>query len=350
MAAKIEDVARYAGVSTATVSRVFNAKPNVSDDTRSRVRAAIELLGYEGQQRLVVDQFCVVGIVVADTDSSVAREIIRMLSSTLALSGITVVTTHFDGTVRSERRALELLAERRASAVVVLNAAGAPDDEDPQRYSALQSNGTPVVVIGGDAAVAGVVSVRWDDAATIRSAVACLIGNGHRSLGFIARDDEWMSVHRKIDAFEDLHKARPPAARVERVGGRPDETELAVQRLLPLGVTGIICETEWIASAALRAIRRARLRVPQDISVISCEDSRMLAALDPPVTALRQSVDHLSRAVALELVQRLTGHGSRAHDLMFGSELIMRGSVESVHLSSLALPRAGVGESNALGR
>ncbi|NEM91050.1 LacI family DNA-binding transcriptional regulator [Galbitalea soli] len=331
MASTLEDVARYAGVSIATASRVFNAKPNVAEDTRLKVNAAIDHLGYAGQQRTGQEHLRVVGVVVPDVDSSVFREAVRILSATLASSGISSVIVTVDGTPEAERRALDLLVERRMSGVVVFDGDDGAGEQAASPWAELRERGIPVLTIGGREGIPHVASVRWDDGAAVRAAADCLVTHGHRSIALVVGDDDRAATERRVEAFRDYcDQAEGP----ERVTGMIEHSATAgadVERLAVVlaqrGATAVIAETEWIATSALRALRRSGHRVPQDVSLICLEDSRMLAAVDPPVTAMRQSVELLARTAALELVRQLGGRGAQAHALVFGSELILRSTV-----------------------
>lgn len=328
MGSSLEEVAKYAGVSIATVSRVYNSKPNVSATTRATVTAAIAHLGYDGHQRLAADRFRVIGVVVCDDDSAMYRDVVRVLAQSLSLSRITVITVFVDGTIDAEQQAIEMLLERRISGIAMIAGHYRKGDARETGFAGLRARSIPLVAVGEASGDAEVPSVSWDDRSTVHLAVEHLIEHGHEAIGFIARDDEWNSTERKISAFERAGANRAGGLRllVERAGSMSESADVAATDLLARGVTALLCETDWMAVGALRAVARLGLAVPTDVSLVAFEDSKMLAALRPSVSAIRQSVEQVGRAAAHELVRQLDGGRSRGSGLTFHPELVVRES------------------------
>lgn len=100
----------------------------------------------------------------------------------------------------------------------------------------------------------------------------------------------------------------------------------AAQRLLDRGVSGIVCGSDVMALGVIRAARMRGLRVPEDLSVIGCDDSRMMEFVDPPLTTVRQPAEALAQAASLEIAEQIAGSAPRAGEVLYRPELVVRGS------------------------
>jgi LacI family transcriptional regulator, repressor for deo operon, udp, cdd, tsx, nupC, and nupG len=330
MAATLEDVARSAGVSIATVSRVFNARPNVAEGTRAAVAEAIERLGYRGQQGLVANRHAVVGVLLSDPESTLLGNIARAFVEVLATTGVSVLRLQAAPATVDER-ASEIFFEHRVSGIAILNSQRSAIELQVPRYSpARNDQSTPGAAGIGSTAIADSL-VAWDDLATIRLAAEQLLAAGHTAIGYVARSDDWESVNRRIAEFESVIDETGSQGRrtgtIERASSSVEAGELACRRLLDSGATGIVCETDWMAVGALRGIKASRKHMPEDVALISCEDSRVLAELDPPITAVRQPAGALGRAAALELTRQMEDPSARGSEQVFRPEVVSRGSI-----------------------
>jgi DNA-binding LacI/PurR family transcriptional regulator len=101
---------------------------------------------------------------------------------------------------------------------------------------------------------------------------------------------------------------------------------VAGTRLIQAGVTGIICASDPLALGVIRAVRRARLDVPGDVSVVGFDDSAFMNCTDPPLTTVRQPIESMGRAVVTLLANQIEGAPPSSDELLFEPELVVRGS------------------------
>jgi DNA-binding LacI/PurR family transcriptional regulator len=138
-----------------------------------------------------------------------------------------------------------------------------------------------------------------------------------------------MPSRRKHEAFEAAAEkagVAVPKAHVEHTMFSIEGGQVAASRLLKQGVTGIVCASDPIALGAVRAVRRAGLKVPQDVSVVGYDDSAFMNCTDPPLTTVRQPLEAIGRAAVAMLVGQIDGIPVTAEELLFEPELVVRGS------------------------
>jgi DNA-binding LacI/PurR family transcriptional regulator len=105
-----------------------------------------------------------------------------------------------------------------------------------------------------------------------------------------------------------------------------EAAQAAATRLLARGITGIVCASDPMALGAIRAVRRAGLQVPDDVSVVGFDDSALMNAVDPPLTTVRQPIDTMGRMVIELLAGQIAGTPVPHDELLFEPELVVRGS------------------------
>jgi DNA-binding LacI/PurR family transcriptional regulator len=175
----------------------------------------------------------------------------------------------------------------------------------------------------------GYPTVSTDDAVAVEQAYGHLASLGHERIGMIVGPHDHMPSQRKLAAFISMVKqsGRELAPeQVEHVLFALEGGHAATSRMLRHGITGIICGSDPLALGAIRAARRAGLRVPEDISVVGFDDSAFMNCTEPPLTTVRQPIEALGRAAVTLLVNQIEGATVTTEELLFEPELVVRGS------------------------
>jgi DNA-binding LacI/PurR family transcriptional regulator len=332
MRARMADIAKQAQVSEATVSRVINDRPGVSAETRQAVLTALDVLGYERPERLRKRSAGLVGLVVPELDNPIFPAFAQVIESTLAQHGYTpVLCTQSPGGV-TEDEYVEMLLDRQVSGIVFISSLSADTTSDRSRYQRLLDRPLPIVLVNGYAKELEAPFVSCDDRVAGDLGVAHLVALGHRRIGIISGPNRFINTQRKLEGYR--------AAMRREVGLSDPEIddlvsltlfgveggEVAAERLLAKGVTGIICASDMMALGAIRAARRRGLRVPEEVSVIGFDDSALIPFTDPPLTTLRQPVASMAVAAVRSLVDEINGHGAPHSEYLFHPELVVRNS------------------------
>lgn len=322
-------MAQKVGVSEATVSRVLNNKPGVSEATRQAVLTALDVLGYERPTQLRGERARLVGLVLPELQNPIFPAFADVIGGALAQQGLTpVLCTQTNGGV-SEADYVELLLQQQVSGVVFAGGQFAQADARHEHYRLLSERKVPVVLVNAAIEDLGFPCVACDDAVAVEQAWRHLSLLGHERIGLVLGPDDHVPSMRKLAAARGVVRAAGgtlPEDAVERAMFSLEGGRAAAARLMRRGITGIICASDPLALGAVRAARREGLRVPEDISVVGYDDSAFMNCTEPPLTTMRQPIEAMGRAAVELLVTQIQGGSVTPGELLFEPELVVRGS------------------------
>jgi LacI family transcriptional regulator, repressor for deo operon, udp, cdd, tsx, nupC, and nupG len=331
MAASIEDVARRAGVSIATVSRALRGLPDVASTTRSRVLEAAAALDYVASPfaaRLASGRTTSVGVVVPFVNRWFFSEVLDTFESALRLAGFDLLLYNL-GDEQGRARFFDVMPMRKRVDGVLVVSLVLTDEE----IGALQSLNRPVGLLG--LAREGFVSTRIDDIASARTAVTHLIERGHRRIGLIGGDtDDAMRftppLHR-VDGYREALVAAGivPDPCLEVLGyftSQGGEDACRTLMSLPDPPTAIFAESDEMAYGAMLSLRRLKRRVPEDVAIIGFDNHPSAELMD--LSTICQPVREQALDVATRLLASVTAGVGSAEDLVLPTELVVRGSTD----------------------
>jgi LacI family transcriptional regulator, repressor for deo operon, udp, cdd, tsx, nupC, and nupG len=324
VAGRLSEVARKAGVSEATVSRVLNGKAGVSEATRTSVLTALDVLGYERPTKLRGDRARLVGLVLPELQNPIFPAFAEVATGALVQRGFTpALCARTIGGV-SEVEFIEMLLEHQVSGVIFGGGDYSLADAGHDHYLRLRDLKLPVVLVNAGVDDLGHPRVSADDAVAVEQALGHLVSLGHRRVGALLGPEGHVPSGRKLAALEAA------AGGVEHVVQRSsfsmEGARAAATTLVHAGVTAIICASDVLALGAIRAVRRLGRRVPEDVSVVGFDDSAFMNCTDPPLTTVRQPIEAMGQATVDLLVTQMNGTGVRTEELLFEPELVVRGS------------------------
>jgi LacI family transcriptional regulator len=303
--AVMSDVARLAGVSHQTVSRVLNNHPSVRDETRQRVLRAIRQLDYRPNalaRGLAGRRLRVIGVVSFDTIlyGPAATLLAVERAARHAGYGITIVTLEELDQV-SVADAVSRLAEQAVAGVVII----APVLSAAAAVTHLPT-GVPAVVVESDAA-GNLPTFSVDQIAGARLAVEHLLALGHRTVWHVSGPRDWLEARDRVDGWrqvlESAGRSVPPV-----ISGdwSPRSGYDAGNRLAArTDVTAVFCANDQQALGMLRALHEHGVDVPGDVSVVGFDDIPEAEYLSPPLTTVRQDFDEVGRRCLAALLDLL---------------------------------------------
>ncbi|MBF9066515.1 LacI family DNA-binding transcriptional regulator [Streptacidiphilus fuscans] len=322
MTRRLAEVAKKVGVSEATVSRVLNGKPGVSDATRQAVLTALDVLGYERPTQLRGVRARLVGLVLPELQNPIFPALAEMVGGALVQLGFTPVLCTRSAGGLTEAEYVTMLLDQQVSGVVFCG--GLSYEE----HSNLLDRGVPVVLLNAAVDWTGFPHVSTDDGAAVEQAFTHLHALGHRRIGLLVGAADHTPSERKARAFGEL-AARAGLDLSDLVGHALFSFaggQATAGELIRAGATGLICGSDILALGAIRAARRAGLEVPRDFSAVGFDDSAFMNYTDPPLTTLRQPIEAMARAAVQLLVNQIEGGAPTPKELLHEPELVVRGS------------------------
>ncbi len=330
MTKRLTEVARKAGVSEATVSRVLNGRGGVAEATRTAVLTALDVLGYERPSKLRGERARLVGLVLPELQNPIFPALAEVVTGSLAQRGFTpALCARTIGGV-SESAYVEMLLDHQVSGVIFAGGSYALADASHEHYRRLTERGLPVVLVNAGVDELGFPRVSTDDAVAVEQAYGHLHSLGHERIGMVLGPEDHVPSQRKLAAMRRVAGWAEGADWVERSSFSMEGARVAATKLVDRGVTGVICASDVLALGAIRAVRRLGRSVPGDVSVVGYDDSAFMTCTDPPLTTVRQPIETMGQAAVDLLVTQIEGGGVLHDELLFEPELVVRGSTAPV--------------------
>jgi DNA-binding LacI/PurR family transcriptional regulator len=318
------DVAKLAGVSHQTVSRVINGSPSIRPATKARVEQAIEELGYRpntAARALVTRRSGIIGIVGTNSALFGPASIQRSVQEAARAAGyFSSLVPLPEVTVEELRSAIDHLARQSVEAIVMIAARA---DALAVVHSA--DAGLPLIVVEGDLSGRG-LSVGVDQIDGARQATRHLIELGHRAIYHVSGPMGWTEAEGRLTGYEEAMRAAglAPLAHWEGDWNPARGYELGRGLAKRGDMTAVFVANDQMAIGVLHAFAEAGLRVPDDVSVVGFDDIPEAGYLNPALTTVRQDFQAIGRK-AIDLVTA-TLDGSTTSVPLLPPELIIRDS------------------------
>ena len=321
----MEDVAREAGVSRALVSLVFRGMPNVSDQRRQAVLEAADRLGYQLHavaSRLASHRSRVIGFVVNDLGNPVFAEIVEDFQERADADGYRVILTAASHESAREHVAIETLLEQRPDGLVIAGSLL------PAKALAKISQRTPLTIVGRVVREEALDCVATDDSHGAELAVEHLASLGHRAIAHVDGGKGAGSRERR-NGYRRAMKRLGLDAEIRIVPGEYVEQAgvSAAHHLLAEGLpTAVFAANDLIAVGLLDTLRRARVRVPEDVSVVGFDDTILARLSSISLTTLSQTASKLGALAFETVLSRANGIHSDSMVKIVEPQLMVRGS------------------------
>jgi DNA-binding LacI/PurR family transcriptional regulator len=337
MTRRLADVAKHVGVSEATVSRVLNGRPGISDGTRQAVLTALDVLGYDRPAKLRGERARLVGLILPELANPIFPAFAEVAAGDLAKRGLTPVLCTRTASGIGEADYVAMLLDQHVSGVLFAGGLYAQGEADHAHYRLLRERGLPAVLVNAAVDGLGFPSVSVDDAHAVEQAYAHLRSLGHDRVGLVLGPRDHVPSARKLAGFVTAtraHQRDVDMALVERTIFSMEGGHAAATRLVGGGATALICASDVLALGAVRAVRRQGKSVPGHVSVVGFDDSALMSCVDPPLTTVRQPIESMGQAAVALLVGQIAGQTMPTEELVFAPELVVRRSTARVCVSS----------------
>ncbi len=332
----ILDVARLAGVSRSTVSRVMNGRDDVRTVVRARVLQVIDETGFRPSataRSLVSRRTGVLGLVIPWRVSQLLDDpyfvgLIRGISRASNAAGTTLSFFLFE-TEEEERELYRRIVAPRLVDGLMLVALR----KDDRLLDEVANSGLPIVTLGRVMHRDDVSWVDVDNFDGSRRAVQHLVGLGHTRIASIAAPQHIVSGIDRHDGFiEGMREARLAPELIEFADWSRDGGYAAMLKLLPHRPTAVYVASDTMAMGALRAIDDSGLSVPRDLAVVSFDDLPAAERCSPPLTTLRQPIPQIGETLIKVLLDQMHTESREPVRKLIPTELIVRESSGSAHI------------------
>jgi len=326
----IKAVAERAGVSPATVSRVLNNKRNVSPEIAERVREAAKALNYHANEfarGLVRGKTNTLGVIVPDIDNTFFSRICKAIQQTVEPTGEAVFLHNTEGSVEMERKSMCELASKLINRIFLV----APRMPAPEIRALADELGIRVVVVDAKVENCRLSAVWVDNVTAFIEGTEHLIGLGHRRIAAITGPASVANSQDRLQgymvALQNHGIEMDPSLIVESdftIAGGYDAAARLYEGTSPYP-TGLICSNDLMAVGALSFFRERGIQVPQDVSVVGCDDIDVARALFPPLTTVVQPIYELG-ATAARLLSQYTATNDMPPNSILHARLVVRQS------------------------
>lgn len=343
MSLSIREIARLASVSSATVSRVVNGSNLVTPQTRARIEKIINDVHFVPDRRAVHlknGKSQIYGIIIPDLTNPFFTELVKIFEALLFEKDQELLVANTDFHATRSQRSLHRMLLRRVDGVAFLGS-----EMETASLEPFFQNRIPVVTTDHYRTASGISDITIDFADGMMQAVEHLRKLGHRQVGFIGGTEGLVTSRVRKECFLDEIVKQDMSSRDEwMVSGnyRIDGGDSAMEKILSCSriPTAIVTANDLTAIGALRAAHRHNLRIPDDLSIVGCDDIEMADIVHPPLTTLRISRREYARMLFEALRAASEDFSKPGKQFTVPMRLIVRQSTGPAPARSAAKPAA----------
>lgn len=332
----LDDVAKKAGVSTATVSRCLNTPKRVMKATRTRVLKAVETLGYTpnfGARVMAAKRTFTIGAIIPTMENAIFARGLQAFQEELHRRGYTLLvsSTAYDPQVEEEQ--IRALVARGADGLLLIGY-----DRDPSLYRYLERQGVPALIAWAYAPEIAQSAIGFDNRASMTMLATEVLKQGHRQIGVISgvikgNDRAANRLMGIEDALYALGIPRDTLTVIETPYGF-ENGDAAMRNLMEAETrpTVVMCGNDVLAAGALRGAKALGLRVPHDVSVTGFDDIELARVVTPTLTTVHVPHREMGTKAATALIALVEG-AEPTHPTQLEINLQMRESLGPVPIS-----------------
>lgn len=323
----LSDVAAYANVSTATVSRCLNSPDQVSQKTKDKVLTAVRDLSYSpnfGAKAMAARRTNTIGAIIPTMENAIFARGLQAFQDELRRHGFTMLVASTSYQVNIEEEQIRSLVARGADALLLIG-----HERSQEIYDFLEAQGVPCLVTWAYDKAAIRPSVGFDNSAAMQKLAACAIAMGHRHMALISADtannDRALGRHLGVRAAMQADGLDPDSLIFHETTYGIENGEVAFETVMQAQPrpTVVFCGNDVLAIGALRRARQMGLKVPQDVSITGFDDLELAQIAYPPLTTVHVPHREMGRRAALALAG-LVKDGKQMESVELEAELVFR--------------------------
>ena len=326
----LDDVARAAGVSTATVSRCLNSPERVVKSTRERVLGVVETLGYTpnfGARAMAARRTYTIGAIIPTMDNAIFARGLQAFQEQLHVRGYTLLVSSSSYRPDIEKEQVRALVARGADGLLLIGY-----DRDPEIYDYLASRDVPALIAWAYDKDRPEPSIGFDNRASMRELAQTVWDHGHRRIGVISATTKGNDrALRRLEGIRDVFLAKglaPQNLRVEEIpyGIKNGGTAFSALMAHDAPPTAVMCGNDVLAAGAIRRAHKMKLKIPKDVSITGFDDIELARIVSPQLTTVHVPHRKMGRKSADALIDMVES-GTLTKFPALKSKVKMRGSL-----------------------
>lgn len=323
----IQDIVQKTGISKSTVSRVLTGKGYVANETKEIILNAMNELEYVPQKKHSINDM--VMIVSCQIDSDAQIKLSKSISSTLQDKGYKTMIASVEFGSDTIYNYLDYACEKNFGGVIILGAL----ETRELRYSLMNMN-CPIVLLNQSITGIPTCSLILEDKKAGYDATKYLISNGHKRILFLTGYDNATAISAREEGFlQAIQEANiEDLSKIERTDFTKDSGKDIAYKLIEnhFPFTAVICATDELLSGMLSIFRKEKVKIPDDISIMSFENTVLTEIYDPSITVVGYDFIEIGNQMANLLIERLGKPYTRSSSIKCYSTLVVRDSVKKI--------------------
>ncbi len=328
-----KEIAQALGISTMTVSRALNNRPNVDEKTRQKVLETARKMGYIPNliaKSLVLRKTSTIGVVVPEITHSFFPEVVRGIEEVSYQAGYHIILAHTNEDAQREISVIQTLISKQVDGLLVSISQSV---ENYEIYRQVTQRGLPLVFYDRCVKGLGVNCVRLDDRESAAKITRHLIEHGYDRIAHISGPQNVLISEMRLKGFQDavLASGMPWDENLVVQGGFHEESGYrAMKQLLDLPVNkrprAVVAVNDPAAFGAMKAILEAGLKIPQDVAIVGFSDDIRAELMVAPLTTIRQNAYEIGRRAAIKLIDLIEEKTNSVEEIVIHGELVVRRS------------------------
>jgi LacI family transcriptional regulator len=333
----IYDIAKKAGVSASTVSRVINNKPGISESTRKRIQKLLKESDYTPDvmaRGLVTQASRLIGILIEDIRVAHHTDSVYVIEQEMTAQGYTCITMSTGKEPEKKADAIRVLEQRRVQGVILIGSMFA--SEEVQKAISLHLSHVPVVIVNGQLDLPNVYNILVDEAGGMKECVEFLAKKGRKKIACILDVSTPSNANKREGFRKGMEASHLPLSKAQIVTAPGSDTDpwdsldrgrKAAEILLKqdYDVDAVLCETDLLAIGCMQVLKERNIQIPAETAVMGVDNTFYGEICSPSLSSLDNKQTELSRNAAHILLDVFAGR-SASHKIMLFPAIVERKS------------------------
>ena len=332
----LKEVAAELGVSTMTVSRAINNRPNVDEQTKKKIMEVVTRMGYTPNlvaKSLISSKTYTIGVVIPEISHSFFPEVVKGIEEVANSHNYQIFLTNTSDSFEKEKAVIEALRAKRVDGILISTSL---TNNDYSFYKRLVESGLPMVFFDRCISDVGISCIGVNDKSASRQFTEHLINKGYKRIGYLSGPKQLSIGKDRFEGFMEamlLHNLPVDENLIIENGFNEKGGYHAMNKLLELPVSqrprAVVAVNDPVAFGAMDAIREAGLRIPEDIAIVGFTNDIRASLVNPPLTTVHQPAFEVGKKAASKIIKTIEYEDEPVENVELITKLVIRQSCGS---------------------